>query len=55
MVLLHSANTAIQGPRLLNAGLRLYNLADHWFERIGLGRWFGVFVVTAGRKPERDA
>ena len=38
-------------PRLLNAGLKLYNLADHWFERIGLGRWFGVFVLTAGTKP----
>lgn len=37
-------------PRLLNACLRAYNLADHWFERIGLGRWFGTFVVTAGRK-----
>jgi ubiquinone/menaquinone biosynthesis C-methylase UbiE len=38
-------------PRLLNAGLKAYNFADHWFERIGLGRWFGVFVITAGRKP----
>lgn len=37
-------------PRLLNAGLRLYNLADRWFERIGLGRWFGVFVLTAATK-----
>jgi ubiquinone/menaquinone biosynthesis C-methylase UbiE len=37
-------------PRLLNAGLRFYNVADHWFERIGLGRWFGIFVVTSGRK-----
>jgi SAM-dependent methyltransferase len=38
-------------PRLLNAGLRAYNLADRWFERLGLGRWFGVFVVTAGTRP----
>lgn len=38
-------------PRLLNAGLRFYNLADHWFEKLGLGRWFGVFVVTAGTRP----
>jgi len=38
-------------PRLLNSALRAYNLADHWFERIGLGRWFGVFVITAGKKP----
>jgi SAM-dependent methyltransferase len=37
-------------PRLLNAGLRLYNFVDHWFERVGLGRWFGVFVLTAGTK-----
>ncbi len=37
-------------PRLLNAGLKAYNVADRWFERIGLGRWFGTFVVTAGRK-----
>ncbi|HEY5934384.1 MAG TPA: class I SAM-dependent methyltransferase [Kofleriaceae bacterium] len=37
-------------PRLLNAGLKLYNFADHWFERIGLGRWFGVFVLTAATK-----
>jgi SAM-dependent methyltransferase len=37
-------------PRFLNACLRAYNLADHWFERIGLGRWFGTFVITSGRK-----
>jgi SAM-dependent methyltransferase len=38
-------------PRLLNAGLRLYNLGDSLFERVGLGRWFGTFVITAGTKP----
>lgn len=37
-------------PRLLNAGLKAYNLADRWFERVGFGRWFGTFVITAGRK-----
>jgi SAM-dependent methyltransferase len=37
-------------PRLLNAALGLYNVADHWFEQLGLGRWFGVMVLTAGRK-----
>jgi ubiquinone/menaquinone biosynthesis C-methylase UbiE len=37
-------------PRMLNAGLKLYNLADRWFERVGLGRWFGVFVLTAAAK-----
>jgi hypothetical protein len=31
--------------------LRTYNFADHWLEQLGLGRWFGTFVVTAGRKP----
>ena len=41
------------GPRLLNAGLKLFTLADRWFERSGLGRWFGVFVLTAARKPSR--
>jgi SAM-dependent methyltransferase len=40
-------------PRLLNACLSAYNLADHWFERLGFGRWFGTFVITAGRKPQR--
>jgi SAM-dependent methyltransferase len=39
-------------PRLINALLGAYNIADRWFERIGLGRWFGTFVLTAGTKPE---
>ena len=38
-------------PRLINACLSLYNAADWAFERIGLGRWFGTFVLTAARKP----
>jgi SAM-dependent methyltransferase len=38
-------------PRLLNACLSAYNLADRVWERVGLGRWFGTFVVTCGRKP----
>ncbi len=37
-------------PKLLNAGLKAYNLVDHLFERVGLGRWFGVFVLTTGTK-----
>jgi ubiquinone/menaquinone biosynthesis C-methylase UbiE len=37
-------------PPLLNAGLRAYNVVDRWWERIGLGRWFGIFVITSGRK-----
>jgi len=38
-------------PRLLNACLSLYNAADWVCERIGLGRWFGTFILTVGRKP----
>jgi len=38
-------------PKLLNACLRAYNLADRAWETFGLGRWFGTFIVTAGRKP----
>lgn len=37
-------------PRLLNAGLQVFNLVDHVFERAGLGRWFGTFVLTAGAR-----
>jgi SAM-dependent methyltransferase len=36
-------------PRLLNAALAAYNAADWAWERVGLGRWFGTFVVTSGR------
>lgn len=38
-------------PRRLNALLGAYNVVDRLWERVGLGRWFGTFVVTAGRKP----
>jgi SAM-dependent methyltransferase len=38
-------------PRLINACLSLYNAADWALDRIGLGRWFGTFVLTSGRKP----
>jgi ubiquinone/menaquinone biosynthesis C-methylase UbiE len=38
-------------PRLLNACLSVYNAADWAFDRIGLGRWFGTFILTAARKP----
>jgi len=37
-------------PRLINAFLSLYNAADWVFEKVGLGRWFGTFVLTAARK-----
>jgi ubiquinone/menaquinone biosynthesis C-methylase UbiE len=35
----------------LDALLPVYNRADWLWEKIGLGRWFGTFVVTWGRKP----
>jgi SAM-dependent methyltransferase len=38
-------------PRLINALLSLYNAADRAFETVGLGRWFGTFVLTSGRRP----
>ncbi len=41
-------------PRLINALLSLYNAADRAFEAVGLGRWFGTFVLTSGRKPAAE-
>lgn len=38
-------------PRLLNAMLAGYNVADWVWERAGLGRWFGTFAITCGDKP----
>lgn len=38
------------GP--LNALLPIYNRADWLWEKSGLGRWFGSFVVTWGWKSE---
>jgi SAM-dependent methyltransferase len=35
----------------LNRLLPLYNAADWLMDRIGLGRWFGSFVITAARRP----
>jgi SAM-dependent methyltransferase len=35
----------------LDALLPLYNRADVLWEKIGMGRWFGSFVVTWGQKP----
>jgi ubiquinone/menaquinone biosynthesis C-methylase UbiE len=37
-------------PKLLNALLAAYNVADWIWERVGLGRWFGTFVLTRGVK-----
>lgn len=39
-------------PRGLDILLGLYNRADWLWEKVGLGRWLGTFVVTWGRKPE---
>lgn len=38
-------------PKLLNAALGLYNVGDWVWERVGLGRVFGTFVLTAAEKP----
>jgi ubiquinone/menaquinone biosynthesis C-methylase UbiE len=37
-------------PVLLNAALSAYNACDWLWEKVGLGRWFGTFVVTCARK-----
>lgn len=39
-------------PKLLNAVLGVYNSCDRLMEFCGLGRWFGTFVITVGRKPQ---
>ena len=38
-------------PKLANALLSLYNLADWCWEHGGFGRWFGTFVLTSATKP----
>lgn len=38
-------------PKGLDALLPLYNRADWLWEKVGLGRWLGTFVVTWARKP----
>ncbi len=37
-------------PKGLDSLLPLYNRADWLWEKVGLGRWFGTFVVTWGRR-----
>ncbi len=39
-------------PRRLRAALKLYNFCDWMWERSGLGRWFGTFLVTCGQKAD---
>jgi SAM-dependent methyltransferase len=38
-------------PRGLDALLPLYNRLDRAWELVGLGRWFGTFVLTSGTRP----
>jgi SAM-dependent methyltransferase len=38
-------------PRLVRLGLGAFNVVDRVWELVGLGAWFGTFVVTCGRKP----
>lgn len=38
-------------PKKHEVLLPLYNRADRLWEKAGLGRWFGSFVVTWARKP----
>jgi SAM-dependent methyltransferase len=38
-------------PKLLNACISIYNTVDWLWAHLGLGRWFGVFVVTCAAKP----
>jgi ubiquinone/menaquinone biosynthesis C-methylase UbiE len=42
-------------PKLLNSALAAYNVGDWVWERVGLGRWFGTFVLTCGRKADGAA
>ncbi len=37
-------------PRGVSAFLKVYNGADRLMQHTGLGRWFGTFVLTAGRR-----
>jgi ubiquinone/menaquinone biosynthesis C-methylase UbiE len=39
-------------PELVNALLSFYNCVDWLLEQSGLGRWFGSFIVTVGRKRD---
>ena len=47
--------TAQVAAGALNRLLPLYNAADWLWETVGLGRWFGTFVLTWGRKPTERA
>ena len=38
-------------PPAIRAFLALYNFGDLLWQRLGLGHYFGTFVITAGEKP----
>lgn len=38
-------------PRLARLGLGAFNVVDRVWEAVGLGRRFGMFIVTCGSKP----
>jgi ubiquinone/menaquinone biosynthesis C-methylase UbiE len=38
-------------PRAIRIFLKAYNAVDWAWQHVGLGRWFGTFVVTRARKP----
>ena len=38
-------------PRLINAVLGAFNVVDWVWDRAGLGRRFGTFVITLARRP----
>jgi len=42
------------GPRAVNSALGLFNAVDWAWEAVGLGRLFGSFVLTFGRRPMSD-
>ena len=42
-------------PRFLSLFLRAYNALDYCWETVGLGRKFGLFIISAGQKtPQRS-
>lgn len=42
-------------PPLVRLGLGAFNAVDRVWQAVGLGRWFGTFVITCGRKPDPSA
>lgn len=37
-------------PEVINSLLKFYNIIDEGIERIGLGRWFGTFLISSAKK-----